>query len=461
MPTDRSFEGESPNPKKVAINGQPARSNARASTSPFMPDARSVALDILIEVIDRHKALDRALESNREFARLDDRDRRFAHRLVMATIRRLGEIDSTIEALLMRPLPERARDVRMILRAGLTQILFLNTPAHATVDTAVRLVRARRRENYAKLINATLRRAAREAAAERPAEPAVEINTPSWLWSRWVSVYGIEAAQKIVRAHLDDPPLDLSVKADPQRWAQNLNAQLLPTGVLRRPSGGKIADLLGYAEGAWWVQDFAASLPVRLLGVQAGQRVIDLCAAPGGKTAQLCMSGAKVTAVERSPERAQRLSENLARLSFNAEIIVGDALTWKPEFPVEAVLLDAPCTATGTLRRHPDVAWTKRPSDIASLSKVQAAMLNEAAKMVAPGGRLVYCACSLEPEEGQNQALAFLASTTAFTNEPVEPDEVGGLGEAIDANGWLRTLPCHLGPLGGMDGFFAARFRRR
>jgi 16S rRNA (cytosine967-C5)-methyltransferase len=450
MPADRPPDGV-----------RPAAPDPGAEAPSARPDARAVAIDILIEVIDHHKALDRELERSRDFRLLDDRDRRFAHRLVLATIRRLGEIDATIETMLARPLPQRARDARMILRAGLAQILFLETPAHATVDTAVRLARARKQENYAKLINAALRRAAREAEAGGPAERAPEINTPAWLWSRWVSVYGIETARTIARAHMDEPPLDLSVKTDPQRWAENLQAEILPTGVLRRPSGGKITDLPGYADGEWWVQDFAATLPVRLLGMRPGQRVIDLCAAPGGKTAQLCMSGASVTAVERSAERAKRLSENLARLSLDADIIVDDALTWKPAFQAEAVLLDAPCTATGTLRRHPDVAWTKKPSDIASLSKVQAALLKKAAEMVSPGGRLVYCACSLEPEEGQDQALAFLASTDTFTNEPIDPGEIGGLGEAIDANGWLRTLPCHLGPLGGMDGFFAARFRRR
>ncbi|MDH3793045.1 MAG: RsmB/NOP family class I SAM-dependent RNA methyltransferase, partial [Rhodospirillales bacterium] len=243
--------------------------------------------------------------------------------------------------------------------------------------------------------------------------------------------------------------------------AERLGAQLLPGGTLRLPPGaGEVSRLPGYDEGAWWVQDAAAALPARLLGDVAGKQVIDLCAAPGGKTAQLAAAGARVTAVERSEVRLARLSENLARLGLSVTAVTADAATWRPEAPAGAVLLDAPCSATGTLRRHPDIAHLKGPEQIAALAALQDKLLAATLGMVKPGGLLVYAVCSLQPEEGPARIARLLAGGAPAARVPVEPAEFQGLCDLVTAEGDLRTLPCHLAGDGGMDGFYACRLRR-
>jgi 16S rRNA (cytosine967-C5)-methyltransferase len=229
---------------------------------------------------------------------------------------------------------------------------------------------------------------------------------------------------------------------------------------VRRAVGGAIEQLPGYDEGAWWVQDAAAALPVRLLGNLAGRKVIDLCAAPGGKTAQLCAKGAEVTAVELSPKRSDRLRGNLERLRLDAEIVVGDALEWRPRAPVEAVLLDAPCTATGTIRRHPDIAWHKSPDDVAKMAVLQGRLPAAAVEMTLPGGVVVYASCSLQPEEGAD-VIARAIENLPIERLPVEHPDLDGLAVDITAEGDIRTLPCHLAQQGGIDGFYVARLRRR
>jgi len=290
------------------------------------------------------------------------------------------------------------------------------------------------------------------------------LNTPRRLWRSWESAYGEVATRAIAEAHLSEPPLDLTVKsaAEVEIWADRLEARVLPNGSLRLPPGrGEIAKLPGYDEGAWWVQDAAASLPVRLLGQVAGRRVVDLCAAPGGKTATLAALGAQVTAVDISPTRAARLEANLTRLGLDAEIVTADAAAWRPPAPVDAVLLDAPCSGTGTLRRHPDIAQLKGPDDITALTALQDRLLAAAVETLAPGGVLVYAICSLQPEEGPERIAALIASGAPLARMPVTPDEVFDRDEWLSADGDLRTLPCHLAELGGMDGFYACRLRRR
>jgi 16S rRNA (cytosine967-C5)-methyltransferase len=250
------------------------------------------------------------------------------------------------------------------------------------------------------------------------------------------------------------------VRGDPEGWGKLLEATILPTGTLRRIAGGAITALPGYAEGAWWVQDAAAAIPVRLFHGISGKRVIDLCAAPGGKTAQLAAAGAIVTAIDRSQRRLERLITNLHRLDFSVEAIVGDAAIWQPRAKVAGVLLDAPCTATGAIRRHPDVPHLKSPDDVARLAVVQERLLAAAGGMVEPGGTLVYCTCSLEPEEGSEQVARFLAHGAPFRRERVQPSEVGGLADFLTADGDLRTVPSHLGEVDGIDGFYAARLVR-
>jgi 16S rRNA (cytosine967-C5)-methyltransferase len=291
-------------------------------------------------------------------------------------------------------------------------------------------------------------------------QDAARLDTPDWLWRGWSQAYGEEGARGIAVAHLKEAPLDLTVRNEPEKWRALLDAILLPTGTLRRTGGGAIMSLPGYSEGAWWVQDAAAAIPATLLGNISGERVIDLCAAPGGKTAQLAAMGARVIAVDRSPRRLDRLNMNLARLSLPVESLVADAATWRPSEPARYVLLDAPCTATGAIRRHPDVPHLKSPDDVTRLAAVQERLIAAAIDMLAPGGVLVYCTCSLEPQEGVQQVERLVARGAPVRRKPVEAGEIGGLAQCITSNGDLRTLPSHLAEYDGVDGFFAARLVR-
>jgi 16S rRNA (cytosine967-C5)-methyltransferase len=426
---------------------------------------RLAALDILSAVLDRDRPLDEAIEQALSQSGLEPRDRGFAHLLAMTVIRRLGQIDDALARLVSASLPLRPAALMNLLRLGAAQLLFLGTPPHAAVATSVDLADALGLGRGKGMVNAVLRRLSREGEAILGQQDAGRINAPGWLWNRWAATYGAETARRIAEQHLVEPPLDVTLKPgrDPQDWAKILGATVLPTGALRRPSGGRIEDLPGYAEGEWWVQDAAASLPVRLLGDLHDAVIYDLCAAPGGKTAQMAAAGAKVTAIDRSGPRLAFVARNLERLGLKATLVAADALAWRPPrgAPADAILLDAPCTATGTIRRHPDVALTKSPDDLGKLARLQAALLDHAATLLRPGGRLVYCVCSLEPEEGEAQIAAVLARRPELARAPVAPAEIGGLSEAITAAGDLRTLPCHLAGQGGMDGFFAARLIRQ
>jgi 16S rRNA (cytosine967-C5)-methyltransferase len=350
--------------------------------------------------------------------------------------------------------------VHDMLRLGIAQLLFLRTPPHAAVATTVDLAEARGFISHKGLVNAVLRRLSQEGATLAQAHDAPRLNTPDWLWESWTRAYGEEGGRAIATAHLKEAPLDLTARRDVEHWRDRLEATLLPTGTLRRAAGGAITSLPGYAEGAWWVQDAAAAIPARLLGSIEGMRVIDLCAAPGGKTAQLAATGAIVTAIDRSQRRLDRLVSNLTRLALRAEAIVADAVTWRPPERVKAVLLDAPCTATGAIRRHPDVPRLKTPDDVARLAAVQERLLSAALEMLAPGGTLVYCTCSLEPAEGALQVTKLLHAGAPIRRLPVRADEVGGLAEFLTPEGDLRTLPSHLPQHDGIDGFYAARLTR-
>jgi 16S rRNA (cytosine967-C5)-methyltransferase len=412
-------------------------------------------------VLGEGRPLDDALAESPDLAALEPRDRAFVRVLVATTLRRLGQIDGLVDHCLDRPLKAKQAQVRNLLRLGACQLLFLDTPAHAAVDSTVALAQGTALGGYRGLVNAVLRRLAREGKAIRDGQDPATLNTPAWLWHSWRANYGEATARRIALAHLKDPPLDLTVKAAPDLWAERLGAERLPTNSLRLPPGaGEVARLEGYGAGAWWVQDAAAALPARLLGELAGRSVIDLCAAPGGKTAQLAAGGAQVTAVERDGKRLGRLRENLDRLGLVADGICADAATWQPSEPADAVLLDAPCSATGTLRRHPDIALLKRAKDLRSLAALQDRLLTAAVQMVRPGGLLVYATCSLQPEEGPQRIAALLATGAPVEPVPVAAAEVGGLAELITPEGELRTLPCHLAELGGLDGFYACRLLR-
>lgn len=425
------------------------------------PSPRRAAADVLVAVLERRRPLEDALAGTPSFAALEGRDRGFARAIASATLRRLGGIDAILARFIARPLPTEARLARALLRTGAAQLLVLGTPAHAAVSETVALAGADRgARSYAKLINAVLRRVADEGPALLTAQPP-GADLPAWLFARWRAAYG-HGADDIALALREEPPLDLTVRAEPAAWAERLGGTLTPTGSVRLPPGAhQVESLPGFDDGAWWVQDAAAALPARVLGDVAGKRVLDLCAAPGGKTLQLAAMGAHVTAVDQSARRLKRLEANLARTALTAVVVAADALDYAPAAPFDAVLLDAPCTATGTLRRRPDVAWSKTEADIAALAALQARLIAAAARHVAPGGRLVYCICSLEPEEGPGAVDAALAAGAPLTRDAIAPEEIAGLPpEAFLPEGALRTLPCFWREPGGMDGFYIARFRR-
>ncbi len=407
-----------------------------------MPDpTRDAAFLLLTAVLDRHRGLDDALEA---LPPLDARDRAAAHRLAAAVLRRLGTLDAALEPLLKKAPPD---PVRHVLRLGAAGLLLLDTPAHAAVATAVALARTQRLAPFAGLVNAVLRRLAAAGPAALAALDGPRLDTPAWLWSAW----GAEA-RAIAEAHRHEAPLDLTLAPGTAAPPGGLR---LPTGSWRYPPGTRPAELPGFAEGGFWVQDAAAALAARLLAPRAGERVIDLCAAPGGKTAQLAAAGAAVVAVERDPARLARLRDNLARLRLSVETVAADAATWRPAAPADAVLLDAPCSATGTIRRHPDVPHLKRARDLPALTAQQDRLLAAAAGMLRPGGRLVYAVCSLQPEEGAARAAAALAQL-GLRHDPVRAEEAAGL--PVTPEGFLRTTPALWPEHGGMDGFFLARF---
>jgi 16S rRNA (cytosine967-C5)-methyltransferase len=443
----------------------------RSNESLYEPDppglsARAAAVATAAEVAAGRATIDERFGPNAagRAGGLDARDRALARSISTVSFRRLGTIRAALARFLDRGLPRRAIHLEWILVTAAAQILFMDAPDHAAVDLAVRIARRDPKTSpFASLTNAVLRSVARHAEELRAVEDPF-IDAPAWLAARWRRRFGDETAADIARAHRREPTLDLTVREDPEGWASKLGGVVLPTGSVRLDTHAPVVELEGYQQGGWWVQDAAAALPARLLGAEPGDRVADLCAAPGGKTAQLAAVGARVVAVDKSAERLKRLAANLSRLGLGADLQVVDALTYSAE-PFRRVLVDAPCSATGTIRRHPDVAWTKRATDLTALAAMQSRMLDRAAGLVEPGGTLVYCTCSLEPEEGETQIAALLRRNPELTRSPIDAAEVGGLSECLTDVGELRTLPCHLADAdprrAGLDGFFAARLEKR
>jgi 16S rRNA (cytosine967-C5)-methyltransferase len=430
---------------------------------------RRIAADIVDGVLRRRRALDELLDgadarTSAALASLDDRDRALTRALVATVLRRLGALRHLIGEFLERGLPPQAPRLETALLVGAAQILCLDVPDHAAVDLAVRLVQAdRHAARFAGVANAVLRRIAREGAARLAALDTVALDTPEWLLARWIKTYGETTARDIAAANGREPALDVTVKSDPEVWAEQLGGRVLPTGSVRTIAHGAVTALPGFAEGAWWVQDAAAALPARLFGDVKGLRIADLCAAPGGKASQLAAAGAVVTAVDRSPARLNRVRDNFARLSLQAEFVCADAAEWTAE-PFDAVLLDAPCSSTGTIRRHPDVPWLKQAADIARLADLQRRLIDRAVALTKSGGILIYCTCSLEPEEGEDIVTALLEREPALQRHLISAPEVFGHAEFLSKDGDLRTLPCHFpdadSRLSGIDGFFAARLRK-
>jgi 16S rRNA (cytosine967-C5)-methyltransferase len=420
--------------------------------------ARVAAARAVADALTAARPLDERLTADPTQAKggLDPRDRALARSIATVALRRLGTIRKALTRRLDKGMPRRGGALEWTLIVAAAQILFLDIPDHAAVDLAVKATRAEPASApFAALANAVLRAIVRDREQILADSDPLEDDTPAWLAQRWRSTYGESVARAIALAHRSEPTLDLSVRSNPAGWAEKLGGVVLPTGSVRLDTHAPVAELEGYAEGQWWVQDAAAALPARLLRPAAGMRIVDLCAAPGGKAAELAAAGADLTAVDRSAERLKLLAANFARLSLNSEIVVADAS------PFDAVLLDAPCSATGTIRRHPDVAWIKRPGDLTPLVKLQSALLDKAIALARPGGAIAYCVCSLEPEEGEAQIAALLRRNPDVRRLPVAAEEIGGLAECLTPSGDLRTLPCHLwgdNPRrSGMDGFFAAR----
>ncbi len=437
------------------------------SSEPQGLAARRIAADILEGVLRRGRSLDDQLDGGSThpgLVALPERDRALTRHLVATVLRRLGTLRHLLSLYLERGIPADSPRVETALLIGAAQILWLDVPDHAAVDLSVRLVQGdRRAARYAGLVNAVLRRVTKNAAQQLRGEDTVALDTPGWLTARWQRAYGAELAHSIAAANGREPALDISVKADPAHWADALGGIVLPTGTVRMIAHGPVPRLAGYDDGAWWVQDAAAALPAQLLGDVRGKSVVDLCAAPGGKTAQLAAAGARVTAVDRSAPRLERLKQNLARLGLAAETIAADVTEWQSE-PFDAVLLDAPCSATGTIRRHPDIPWLKRESDIATLAALQRRLLARAVELTKPGGVIVYCTCSLEPDEGIEPVTELLAGDSRVQRRPVAASEVHGLVELVNGAGDLRTLPCQLPDpnpqMAGLDGFYACRLER-
>jgi 16S rRNA (cytosine967-C5)-methyltransferase len=422
--------------------------------------ARAAARQALGETLRRKRPLDAALDEAVASRPLSTRDSGFARAIANETMRRFGQLDDLVRRFVPQaPSPHRAGTTLEILLAGTCELLFLDVPAHAAVDGANLLAATDTKAVHFKpLINAALRRIAREGRQMLSAQD-LRLNTPDWLWTRWCDVYGEETTRAIAHVHLQTPPLDLvysQARLIPLPNPDQVSQQL-PGGVVRLERAGSIEGLPGFAEGAFWVQDFAASLPARLFGNLQGRRVIDLCAAPGGKTAQLACSGAVVTAVERDEKRLARLAANLERLGLEARLVLADMRDFQPDVPADCVLLDAPCSATGTIRRHPELPWIKNASDVAACADGAAELLDSAAAMVSSGGQLVFAVCSLEPEEGLEQVGHFLRRHVDFRRLPVASSELFGLAGLVNPGGDLRSLPCHIGESGGMDGFYAAR----
>ena len=455
--------------RSSAARGRRMADKARAGTRPPKPrvadprddgpdigvEARLAAGVLLNAALEGRGGLDTAL-TFREVADLPGPDRAFARAVAMAALRRLGEIDQILDRKLQKAPP---LEVRTILRVALAQTLVLETPAFAAVSTAVKLAeREVKTRPYKNLVNAVLRGIEREG----PGLTTAESNLPEWLAARWRATYGEATLTGLALAAREEPATDLSLKpeVDAAAVAEALDGEVMTGNTVRTGRRGDLSTWPGFEDGIWWVQDAAAAVPVRLLAPTTSESIVDFCAAPGGKTLQIAASGASVVALDRSDKRLDRLRANLARTGLSAEVVAVPAEDWDDPRTFDAVLLDAPCTATGTFRRNPEVLRATKPADVAKLADVQHRLLDAAAERVKPGGRLVYCVCSLEREEGETQIIAFLRRNPAFRTAPADPAVVGAPSEALTPEGWLRILPSMWAEKGGLDGFFIARLDR-
>ena len=420
--------------------------------------ARKAAIDLLDAVLTRKASLDTALATTPRFNALTGPDRSFARLIASVSLRHLGEIDAAIDKLLRKPIANSALNVRQTLRVGAAQLMFLETPPHAAVDTAVTSLKGSRFAGFSGLANAILRQISPDS--RMPIEAAAHANTPQWLLKSWAQAFGETNALAIAVAHGSEAPIDITPKTEVARISETLGGQTLPTGSIRLDAPRDVRQLPRFEDGDWWIQDAAAALPARLIPNPGGKHILDLCAAPGGKSAQLASRGARMTSIDRSAERLETLQQNFERLGLRSDIVHADIENWNPAELADAVLLDAPCSATGTIRRHPDIPHLKQLEDVRRMAKIQSRLIASAARMVRPGGHLIYAVCSLQPEEGARVINKFLLANTEFSRAPLQEDEHAIPSDFRTKNGDVQTLPCHWPELGGLDGFFAARLVR-
>ena len=427
--------------------------------------SRQVAYAVLNDIFFQRRSLDEAyVQADAAFNALESRDRGFVRLLVATVLKRAPQIDDALSQLLHEPLHLlKPQQLINVFRLGIAQIAFLQMPPHAAVNTSVELAAASNMEWQKSLVNAVMRRVAQDGIDMPEPRDAGRMNTPDWLWQQWAQDYGVETALDIAAANLSDAPVDFTVKENPQMWADRLAATLLPTGSLRLPSAGFVPGLSGFEDGAWWIQNAAAALPVKILasyygGDLRGKKIVDLCAAPGGKTAQLAALGADVIALDRSAPRLKRLQENMDRLNLSVSIVAADGAVWQPQEKLDAVLLDAPCSATGTIRHQPDVLRLKDIRDQDKLSALQKRLMLNALDMLKPGGVLLYCTCSIQKAESEAQTEWLLSQNPRLRLSAIRPGEIAGINAMLSLKGELRALPQHWADHGGIDGFYAVRF---
>jgi 16S rRNA (cytosine967-C5)-methyltransferase len=432
-------------------------------------EARRVAAILLTRVMDDARNLDALCDRNHgldRFLKLEARDQALARAIAVTGLRHHNRIEAALKRVMDRPPPKKARHLIHSLHVAATQILFMDSPDSAAVNLGVTAIGDDdRTARFRSLANAVLRRLVKEK--ECLLEKTSDISCiPNWLSKALRKDYGKEKAGKISGYVTMEPMIDLTVKSENSKWAEKLDAIVLPTGSIRLTHSKSVPELEGYEAGEWWVQDAAAALPARLIKAKPGMRVLELCAAPGGKTAQLANSGYDVTAVDISQPRLKRLEQNLDRLGLSASLVASDILEYEPEELFDAILLDAPCSSTGTVRRHPDVLWTKTSQDITALAKLQYQLLEKARSFLKPGGFLVFSNCSMLKEEGEDVFSMADKNFDDLAKDPILAEEINGLETCINGQGALRTLPFHLEnaenkQLGGLDGFFACRFIKR
>jgi len=433
-------------------------------------EPRLAAIFLLTRVIDDGRNLDALTDAEHGLARylkLSGRDQSMVRAILVTALRNHARIEKALSLMMTRKPPKKARFLIHALHVSAVQILFMDLPDSAAVNLGVTAIgQDARTARFKSLSNAVLRRLSREKNKILEKTEAVSA-FPKWFEKKLQSDYGKEKAVAISEAITHKPHVDLTVKSDPEKWAKSLNGIVLKNGTVRLINPNPVSELEGFAQGEWWVQDVAASIPSRLFTLEKGSSVLELCAAPGGKTAQLCHAGFDVTALDISAPRLIRLQHNLERLQFSAKAVEADILEWEPSQLYDGVLLDAPCSSTGTIRRHPDVLWTKTSEDVSELAELQFQLLKKTISFTTPGGEIVFSNCSIFKEEGENLLARAQRELTEITLEKITPNEVSGLETIVNGQGAIRTLPFHMqasegqsANLSGMDGFFACRFKK-